>query len=139
LVGLLIPLLLLRALLLPRHAQSLNSLESNMFHGPRLFPTIITHTRVLPIRNTFKYRLLLIGIPIGFRGKFGSLLSIDEPLHEKAKGLRPTVTWKVALTSWFSFDPIRYLQRGDDENGLQNKLHKFLISQVCWPSNIVFL
>ncbi|KAJ5356012.1 hypothetical protein N7517_010621 [Penicillium concentricum] len=39
--------------------------------------------------------------------------------------------------TWFSFDPVRYLQRGDNENGLRDKLDRFLRSQkkdpARWP------
>ncbi|KAM3476310.1 hypothetical protein MY8738_007014 [Beauveria namnaoensis] len=101
---------------------------------------------VSPIRNTFRYRLLLIGIPVGFRGKVGNLLSVDEPLKEVTKKKNRNekdlfgavrMSYSTIVTAWFSFDPIRYLHRGDDNRGLKYKLNQFLKNRgedpAQWP------
>ncbi|CAI7597213.1 unnamed protein product [Penicillium glandicola] len=49
----------------------------------------------------------------------------------------PTLTTLRRFFAWFSFDPVRYLQRGDNENGFRDKLDRFLVSQnkdpATWP------
>lgn len=136
-------LLILAVSLLPKDLKWSESKEEKVPFAPMmLFPTTITHTRVSPIRNTFRYRLLLIGIPVGFRGKVGNLLSVDEPLKEVTKKKNRNekdlfgavrMSYSTIVTAWFSFDPIRYLHRGDDHRGLKYKLNQFLKSQVCLP------
>jgi hypothetical protein len=102
-------------------AQSPNSVLGR----PLLFPVTLTHTRVSPVKNQFSHRVFLVGIPIGFRGRIGPFLSIDQD------GPRlPYITSSRRFFTWFSFDPARYLQRGDNEHGLRDKLDRFLRSQV---------
>lgn len=92
---------------------------------PLLFPVTLTHTRVSPVKNQFSHRAFLVGIPIGFRGRIGPLLSIDQdPLTLS------NITSLGQFFAWFSFDPVRYLQRGHNEHGLRDKMDRFLRSQV---------
>lgn len=132
--GMLIATLALAGLLLwvlvdSRRLISTAHSPSNIMGRPMLFPVTLTHTRVSPVKNQFSHRVLLVGIPIGFRGRIGPLLSIDQG--------SPTMSYITSLTkffAWFSFDPVRYLQRGDNEHGLRDKLDRFLRSQVsCKP------
>lgn len=132
--GLIVVVFVITVILTPRHTAWLNGKRKVMFNRPMLFPTFITHTRVSPIQNIFRYRLLLIGLPVGFRGRVGNLLSIDEPLKVDEKGRDARLFWKSIFTTWFSFDPVRYLHRGDNSHGLEFKLHRFLRSQVNYPA-----
>ena len=93
---------------------------------PLLFPATLTHTRVSPVKNKFSHRVFFVGIPIGFRGQIGRLLSIDQD-----DSTLPYTKLLRQLFTWFSFDPVRYLQREDNEYGLRDKLDRFLRSQVC--------
>ena len=133
--GLIVLFLVAIVVLIPRNTTWLKGHRRVMFERPMLFPTVMTHARVSPTRNVFRYRLLLIGIPVGFRGRVGNLLSVDEPLEHDEKGRNARMSWKTIFTTWFSFDPVRYLHRGDDNHsGLEFKLHQFLRSQVIFPS-----
>lgn len=100
---------------------------------PLLFPLTITHTRILPIRNQFTYKLLYVGIPIGFRGRIGSLISIDEDFkHFDDTSTIFRLFWEGIrlFNAWFSVDPVHYLHRGGDQYGLHKKLRQFLRDQV---------
>lgn len=132
--GMLIATLALACLLLwvlvdSRRLISTAHSPSNIMGRPMLFPVTLTHTRVSPVNNQFSHRVLLVGIPIGFQGRIGPFLSIDQGL--------PTMSYIASLRrffAWFSFDPVRYLQRGDNEHGLRDKLDRFLRLQVsCNP------
>ncbi|CAI7665866.1 unnamed protein product [Penicillium viridicatum] len=105
---------------------------SNIMGRPMLFPVTLTHTRVSPVKNQFSHRVLLVGIPIGFQGRIGPFLSIDQG--------SPTMSYIASLRrlfAWFSFDTVRYLQRGDNEHGFRDKLDRFLRLQnkdpAHWP------
>ena len=49
---------------------------------PLLFPSRTSHMRLFPKNHSFSYSYLLVGIPVGWRGSTGSLISADlEGLH----------------------------------------------------------
>ncbi len=62
------------------------------------------------------------GIPIGFRGNVNGILSSER----KIETLRP---------AWFALDACDYMARGNDELGLDGKLHQYLISQNADPAD----
>ena len=81
------------------------------------FPVQTSHTRLFPKVHSLSYPFMWTGIPIGFRGEIGTVLSCERRIG----GLRP---------AWFTVDACDYMRRGNDYLGLDGKLHEFLISQV---------
>lgn len=126
--------LALRAVATPRTLACLPGSSPSVLGRPLLFPAVINHTRVSPIKNHFQHRVLFIGIPVGLRGRIGGLLSIDESKFTEAPDPAGSIPrrrdFQSWFTTWFSFDPQRYLQRGDNHLGLRNKLDQFLHTQV---------
>ena len=88
---------------------------------PLLLPCRTTHTRIFPRKHSFSYSYLFVGIPIGWQGSAGSLLSADMKL--------PNNKW--GKSTWFSVDSADYLQRGNGAQGLRGKLDDYLRTQVC--------
>ena len=89
---------------------------------PLVIPSRTSHTRLFPKKHSFSYSYLLVGIPIGWRGSLGSLLSADLDSIEN-DGLRPK-------KGWFSVEAVDYLHRGYDVHGLSGKLRAYLKTQV---------
>ena len=97
--------------------------ESNVvLLKPLLFPCRTSHTRLFPQRHSFSYSYLLVGIPVGWRGSIGSVLSADLSPSE-GKVLR-------RQNGWYSVKGADYLHRGYDARGLQGKLESYLKTQV---------
>lgn len=91
---------------------------------PMLFPCQTTHTRLFPKKHSFSYSYLLVGVPVGWEGTAGSMISTGQPQHGR-KG-------------WYHIDPADYLERGNAQLGLRGKLDKYLESQVI-PSSYLWL
>lgn len=102
------------------------------FLKPMLFPCRTTHTRLFPKVHSFSYSYLFAGIPIGWQGRAGTLLSAETDSSDQNSGRGSRET------GWFSVEPTDYLQRGTHEAGLQGKLHQYLLSQGIDPSNHPF-
>lgn len=94
--------------------------------GIYLIPCRVTHRRKIPKTHAFSYSYLTVGIPVGYRGCFDGLISVDEPDIPTAwiSGI-----WR--LKNWFQVDSSDYLERGSNKHGLRGKLDNYLISQVC--------
>lgn len=87
---------------------------------PLIFPSRTTHTRLFPRKHSFSYSYLLVGVPVGWRGSAGSMISADG----KNDG------YASVSKSWFHVDAANYLHRGKSEDGLDGKLAMYLESQV---------
>lgn len=105
------------------------SVSSNDDHPMKamFFPCQTSHTRLFPKIHSFTYSYLMVGIPIGWEGTAGGLLSADmeksqSPWYLRWFSLRPS-------GSWWSVDGQNYLARGS--SGLQEKLEGYLESEVC--------
>ncbi|KZF19012.1 hypothetical protein L228DRAFT_251564 [Xylona heveae TC161] len=92
------------------------------FAKPLFFPCETAHTRHFPKRHSFCYSYLLVGIPVGMRSRVGPVLSVDSE----------------ARNNWFTISADNYLQRGYSPGGLSEKLHSYLLSQCCDPSDYPF-
>jgi hypothetical protein len=96
---------------------------------PMIFPCRTSHTRVFPKVHSFSYSYLWVGIPVGWKGSVGGMLSSDAS--------KPYYPWYLRLWSlrpgsaWHTVDGDDYLERGHVGGGLQEKLHNYLHSQVC--------
>jgi len=80
---------------------------------PMIFPCKTTHARRFPKSHSFAYSYLYVGIPVGWHGNAGNLLSADTP--DKA---------------WLHVSAENYLQRDYPGHGLRSKLEHYLESQV---------
>jgi len=92
-------------------------LESHGF-APRIFESRTTHARLFPTKHSFSYSYLLVGVPIGWRGSAGSILSSDLSTEASRSGQK-----------WFSVNAEDYLERCQHSGGLQGKLQDFLTTQ----------
>ena len=89
---------------------------------PFLFPSRTSHSRFFPKKHSFSYSYLLVGIPVGWRGSIGNMLSSDvEPSSLNSLDSRRT---------WFEVLSEDHLARGKEEKGLRGKLDAYLRSQV---------
>ncbi|CAG8982177.1 hypothetical protein HYALB_00003612 [Hymenoscyphus albidus] len=109
------------------------STSSNGDHPAKamFFPCKTSHIRLYPKKNSFEYSYLMVGIPIGWKGTAGGLLSADV---EKSQS-----SWYLRLfslgpgTSWWSVDGDNYLARGS--GSLKAKLEGYLKSEGIDPQN----
>jgi hypothetical protein len=91
-----------------------------------LYPCRTTHSRLFPKRHSFSYSYLTVGIPVGWEGVAGGLVSVG---GEAAGGI---ASWVPGLgRGWFHVDAGDYLERGSRTLGLRGKLDAYLESQVC--------
>ncbi|TGO82559.1 hypothetical protein BPOR_0806g00040 [Botrytis porri] len=98
----------------------------DQFLKPMLFPTKTSHLRLSPKRHGFSYSYLLTGIPIGWAGSSGGMISVDEndglPWYRRLLSFQP-------MSPWYVVDGDFYLERGHVSGGLEGKLHRFLHDQ----------
>jgi DUF1365 family protein len=93
---------------------------------PLMIPCRTTHTRVFPAKHSFSYSYLFVGIPVGWTGRAGSILSADRQCGSVQGESRRT---------WFSVEADDYLERGTHSDGLRGKLFEYLRSQGVVPEN----
>lgn len=86
-----------------------------------LFPGLTTHTRLFPKKHSFDYSYLVVGIPVGWEGISGGMVSSSSTKQ----------SWlNLSKRGWYHIDPEDYLDRGNRHLGLRGKLHAYLRSQV---------
>lgn len=89
-----------------------------------LFPCKTTHSRSFPKKHSFDYSYLVVGIPVGWEGCSGGLVS----------SFSTKQSWLSRATKgWYHIDPADYLERGNGHLGLRGKLDAYLQSQVRAP------
>lgn len=89
-----------------------------------LFPCKTTHSRLFPKTHSFVYSYLVVGIPVGWEGASGGMVSVSSSEQ----------SWYSRLKrGWFHVDPADYLHRGDRQLGLRGKLDAYLRTQVGAP------
>lgn len=93
--------------------------------GALFFPSRTTHTRLFPQKHSFSYSYLLVGVPVGWRGRCGRMLAVDQAVTGSGNVKGST------QFSWFSVNAENYLERGQKHLGLDGKLRKFLAANVC--------
>lgn len=86
-----------------------------------LFPCKTTHARLFPKKHSFDYSYLVVGIPVGWEGIAGGLVS-------SSSKKQPWYSW--SKRGWYHVNPADYLYRGDEHLGLRDKLNAYLVSQV---------
>ena len=94
-----------------------------------LFPARTTHSRMFPKRHSFSYSYLVVGIPVGWQGIAGGMVS------SRLNTGQNTRSWFSSQhrnhKGWFDIDAADYLERGNGQMGLRGKLDSYLESQVC--------
>lgn len=90
-----------------------------------LFPGKTTHSRLFPKKHSFDYSYLVVGIPVGWEGISGGMVSLSSS--------KPS-WWDLSSNGWYHIDPEDYLTRGDRKLGLRGKLDVYLRSQVRAPA-----
>lgn len=94
-----------------------------------LFPSRTTHSRMFPERHSFSYSYLVVGIPVGWEGVAGGMVSSGV---ERSTSLFSWLSLKSKFRKgWYDVDAADYLERGNRELGLRGKLDAYLKSQVC--------
>ena len=102
--------------------------SEDVFSRPLLFPCRTSHTRMFPTKHSFSYSYFVVGIPVGWEGSSGGMISADaasdsRPIYKK--WLSPKLRG-----AWFTVNGDDYLARGHVDGGLKEKLHDFLRTQV---------
>ncbi len=93
-----------------------------------LFPCRTTHSRLFPKKHSFSYSYLVVGIPVGWEGTAGGMVSVGE---NSGLGFSSWFSLKsCAGNGWYSVDAGDYLERGNSGLGLRGKLDAYLRSQV---------
>ncbi|KAI1761642.1 hypothetical protein GGR53DRAFT_524971 [Hypoxylon sp. FL1150] len=87
---------------------------------PLLFPCRTSHARLFPKKHSFSYSYLLVGIPVGWTGPAGDLISNEE--HS------------TGVKGWYNIDAADCLERGNGHLGLRGKLDAYLESQGIYAS-----
>jgi len=101
---------------------SQDGITTASFLKPLVFPSRTSHVRFFPKKHSFSYSYLLVGIPIGWRGVVGPLLSADEDDAQRGAN--------SGRGAWLSVRAADHLHRGYDHRGLKGKLESFLATQV---------
>jgi Protein of unknown function (DUF1365) len=95
---------------------------------PLLIPCRTTHERLFPTKHAFSYSYLMVGIPIGWVGSAGGMLSTE---IKNESGILSWFSFRPAVRkAWYDVDPAGYLERGSSHLGLRGKLDAYLKSQV---------
>ncbi len=97
-----------------------------------LFPCQIFHSRLFPRKHSFLYSYLAVGIPVGFEGTAGGMVSVGARGKGKGKQGLLSCFFPAAARGWFTVDPADYLERGRPELGLRGKLDEYLRAQVSY-------
>jgi hypothetical protein len=111
-----------------RGLKAVSSPSDGFLAKPMIFPCRTAHTRLFPKTHSFSYSYLWVGIPVGWRGSVGGLLSSDAS--------KQSYPWYMRLLSlnpggaWHTVDGDDYLGRGHAGGGLQEKLYIYLGTQV---------
>lgn len=88
-----------------------------------LFPCKTTHARLFPKKHSFDYSYLVVGIPVGWEGVSGGMVSSFSAKRH---------SWfSLPRKGWYHINPEDYLDRGDGHLGLRGKMDAYLESQVC--------
>ena len=90
-----------------------------------LIPSRTTHTRRIPHEHSFAYSYLFVGIPVGFQGRLGSVLSVDEGKKR----------------AWFDVRGADYLERSSPaaaQARLSEKLKRYLHTQGITDRDYAF-
>ncbi|CZR69496.1 uncharacterized protein PAC_19396 [Phialocephala subalpina] len=89
---------------------------------PLFFPCQTSHVRMFPKKHGFSYSYLFVGIPIGWKGNSGGMVSAEEEDSRSWLSLNPG-------KAWWTVNGDDYLKRGHVKDGLVGKVREYLESQ----------
>ncbi|KAM0333132.1 hypothetical protein ACHAQA_001791 [Verticillium albo-atrum] len=99
---------------------------------PLLIPAKTTHRRTFPEKHGFSYSYLVVGVPVGWSGSAGGMVSSGSESDAHHGSI---VSWLAAKTfgskAWFHVDGADHL--GREPGNLESKLHNYLGSQGVDP------
>lgn len=107
--------------------------EQSLLGGPLFFPSQLTHARMLPEKYYYGVDYFLVGIPVGLRGRVGTLMAIDSDgtyPHAHVTSFQGSMKKLFRKTFWFGIDTRQYLHRGDGHMSLTQELELFLKKRV---------
>ncbi|KAJ5923281.1 hypothetical protein N7454_008526 [Penicillium verhagenii] len=111
-------------------------IEKTLLGRPLLFPSRLTHSRMFPEKYTYWINYFLVGIPVGLRGRVGTVLSIDSDGSQQSSSA--IISWVFQKLLWFRVDTNLYLHGGEGHLGLAKKLENFLKEQGEDPSQFPY-
>ncbi|SPN97428.1 uncharacterized protein DNG_00942 [Cephalotrichum gorgonifer] len=91
---------------------------------PVFYKCRTTHRRMFPEKHAFGNSYLVVGIPVGWKGQSGGILSAEAP----------KAGWFVGRAAWFEVRAEDHLQRGGAELGLRGKLDAYLAAEGVDPA-----
>ncbi|RNJ53866.1 hypothetical protein D7B24_001274 [Verticillium nonalfalfae] len=101
---------------------------------PLLIPAKTTHRRTFPAKHGFSYSYLVVGVPVGWTGSAGGMVSSGTELDSSGGG--NAISWLRAKThgtcAWFHVNEADHL--GREPGTLETKLHNYLKSQDVDPN-----
>lgn len=104
---------------------------------PMLFPCETAHVRMFPTTHGFKYSYLLVGIPVGWKGSVGGMISSD--VEKEGKSWYSRWLSLQPGSAWYTVNGDDYLKRGHVEGGLQGKLEQYLESEGIDPKKYAYV
>lgn len=106
--------------------------EKTLLGRPQLYPAHLTHARFFPEKYHYWINYFLVGVPIGLRGRVGSVVSIESDQHIPVTNPIYAFLKRIfRIPLWFRIDTSWYLHRGDGHVTLAAKLERFLKERVC--------
>ncbi|KAK4241620.1 hypothetical protein C8A03DRAFT_12146 [Achaetomium macrosporum] len=97
-----------------------------------MYPCRTFHSRLFPKEHSFDYPYLTVGVPVGFEGNAGGMVSVRA---KRTSGLSSRYFLLTQLSrAWFTIDAGDYLERGKSELGLRGKLDDYLRKQGADPA-----
>lgn len=88
---------------------------------PLLLTSRTTHSRMFPRKHAFSYSYLLVGVPVGVKGRISKMLSVDSERR-----------------GWFAIDSADFLNRGSGYLSLAGKLKRYLHTQGVTDRDYAF-
>lgn len=109
--------------------------EQTLLGRPLLYPARLTHARFFPEKYHYWINYFLVGVPVGLRGRVGSVVSIESDQSDQhtpvTNPFYSFVKRVFRIPLWFRIDTSWYLHRGDGHLTLAAKLEHFLKERVC--------
>ncbi|KAK6584262.1 hypothetical protein PZA11_003992 [Diplocarpon coronariae] len=131
--------LIFSLLQLHRHTRTLKQVSTPCEFPikPMLFPCETAHQRMLPMKHSFAYSYLLVGIPVGWQGSVGGMISVDS--DEKPRTWFQWLSVMGNTGAWFTINGDDYLERGHVEGGLDGKWRRYLEGQGIDPEQYSYV
>ncbi|OWP01756.1 hypothetical protein B2J93_2348 [Marssonina coronariae] len=89
------------------------------------------------MKHSFAYSYLLVGIPVGWQGSVGGMISVDS--DEKPRTWFQWLSVMGNTGAWFTINGDDYLERGHVEGGLDGKWRRYLEGQGIDPEQYSYV